>query len=210
MACTDETTREMPRRPKAPPRDRWVKRLAPTTVRVWNERKRIWERFEGVTVSDSAVRDWLEERWASVGRGDPNRPPDIDTATLRAWVLPEGAMTEGVDSCSGLIEGRIDQAEGLMARRITDKGDTFRAGITRLDEGSYLVKWRIQDSNGRTIREERCTHPDRRSAGACVVALATAIGEALGSTAPIFFTSGDEVRDVVDKQVELSAKRATT
>ena len=210
MARNDATTNGMSGRRKAPLRDRWVERLAPTTVRVWNERKWVWERFEGVVVSDSAVHDWLEERWASVGRGNPNRPPDIDTATLRAWVPSERATNGGMDNCAGLIEGRLDQAEGLVARRITEMGDTFRAGITRLDEGGYVVKCRIQNRFGRTIHERRCVHPNRQSASDCAIALAAVVGDALCSTAPTFVTSGDEIREVVDKQVELSAKRTTT
>jgi hypothetical protein len=43
------------------------------------------ERF-AVRVSDAAVAEWLSERGRLRAEGYPDRPPDVDTDTLRAWV----------------------------------------------------------------------------------------------------------------------------
>jgi hypothetical protein len=43
------------------------------------------ERF-AVRVSDAAVAEWLSERGRLRAEGYPDRPPDVDTATMRAWV----------------------------------------------------------------------------------------------------------------------------
>jgi hypothetical protein len=39
-----------------------------------------------VRVSDAAVAEWLQERAGLSQRGYPDRPPDVDTPTLRAWL----------------------------------------------------------------------------------------------------------------------------
>jgi hypothetical protein len=43
------------------------------------------ERF-AVRVSDASVAEWLSERPRLRAEGYPDRPPDVDTATMRAWV----------------------------------------------------------------------------------------------------------------------------
>lgn len=47
-----------------------------------------------VRVTDAAVAEWLRERARLKHRGYPDRPPDVDTATLRAWLprLGEGTL----------------------------------------------------------------------------------------------------------------------
>ncbi len=39
-----------------------------------------------VRVPDAAVTEWLRERDRLREHGYPDRPPDIDTPTLRAWL----------------------------------------------------------------------------------------------------------------------------
>ncbi len=39
-----------------------------------------------VRVPDDSVAEWLRERASLRARGYPDRPPDIDTATMRAWL----------------------------------------------------------------------------------------------------------------------------
>jgi hypothetical protein len=131
----------------------WVKRAGPRSVRVWNDRSRKWELFENVSVSNRAVVEWLQERWASVGGGNPNRPPDTDMAKMRGW---DGAGDdyEGMTPAGCLIEGDIDLAEGLIARPIHPDGSTVRIGITRLDAG-YLVKCRIRRAPGSRLSPGR-------------------------------------------------------
>jgi hypothetical protein len=43
-----------------------------------------------VRVSDAAVEEWLRERANLRDRGYPDRPPDLDTPTLRAWLPRPG------------------------------------------------------------------------------------------------------------------------
>jgi len=45
-----------------------------------------------VRVSDAAVVEWLRERTHLRARGFPDRPPDIDTDTLRAWLPRLGEL----------------------------------------------------------------------------------------------------------------------
>jgi len=46
-----------------------------------------------VRVSDGAVAEWSRERAGLKRRGYPDRPPDVDTATLRAWLPRLGEST---------------------------------------------------------------------------------------------------------------------
>ena len=180
----------------------WVKRAGPRSVRVWNDRSRKWELFENVGVSDRAVVEWLWERWAEVGRGNPNRPPDIDTATMRGW---EGAGNdfEGMTPAGCLIEGDIDLAEGLITRPIHPDGSTVRIGITRLDAG-YLVKCRIQDGDGMTRFEKRFVVPTRKSAGALAMGIATRAADETGYHFPMTVVTADELRALAEEQIRRS------
>jgi len=45
-----------------------------------------------VRVSDAAVAEWLRERDRLRALGYPNRPPDVDTPTLRAWLPRLGEL----------------------------------------------------------------------------------------------------------------------
>jgi len=180
----------------------WVKRIGPRSVRVWNDRSRKWELFENVSVSDRAVVEWLRERWASVGRGNPNRPPDTDTAKMRGWDLV-GNDHEGMTPAGGLFEGDIDSAEGLIARPIHPDGSTVRIGITRLDAG-YLVKWRIQDGDGMTRLEKRLVVPTRKDAGALAMAIATRAADETGHHLPMTVVTADELRAVAEAQLRRS------
>lgn len=46
-----------------------------------------------VRVDDRAIVEWLTERAALRHRGYPDRPPDIDTTTMRAWLPRLGEVT---------------------------------------------------------------------------------------------------------------------
>ena len=60
------------------------------TITVRNTLTGMLETFHDVRVNDAAVADWLADRWISVSAGNPNRPPDYDSATFRGWIWRDG------------------------------------------------------------------------------------------------------------------------
>ncbi len=46
-----------------------------------------------VRIPDTAIAAWLLERDELLAKGYPDRPPDVDQATLRAWLARPGALT---------------------------------------------------------------------------------------------------------------------
>lgn len=45
-------------------------------------------------VSKEATLEWYHEREESLARGYPDRPPDVDTDTLRQWIATDDEMSE--------------------------------------------------------------------------------------------------------------------
>lgn len=104
-----------------------------------------------VRVSDAAVSEWLTQRDSLRTSGYPDRPPDVDTPELRAWVPWRGeqmlpyfqretaaapdvapAAMFGVYTCSW---GRIG-------------GGGVKLIVTGADDGAFLSRVVIEDATG--------------------------------------------------------------
>ena len=46
-------------------------------------------------ISDKAIASWWRHRKMSLGQGNPDRPPDVDTRTQRVWIVRPSEVPEG-------------------------------------------------------------------------------------------------------------------
>jgi hypothetical protein len=104
-----------------------------------------------VRVSDDALLAWLRERVPLRHRGYPDRPPDVDTPTLRAWLprLGEQALPYFRDRptrSTGLGDALVFPV--LTATWHRANGITTKVIITGLGDGGFLSRVVIVDASG--------------------------------------------------------------
>ena len=106
-----------------------------------------------VRVDDRAVAEWLPERARLRRRGYPDRPPDVDTPTLRAWLARPGEQ--------GLPYFRDGQAPStapgdtqvfmvFTATWHRPSGVTTKVLVTGMADGSFLSRVVIVEPSGKT------------------------------------------------------------
>jgi hypothetical protein len=104
-----------------------------------------------VRVTDAAVAEWLRERARLKHRGYPDRPPDIDTPTLRAWMPRPG------EQALPYFRGRPTRSTGLgdtlvfpvfMAMWRRPNSTTTKALVTGMGDGSFLSRVVIVNAAG--------------------------------------------------------------
>jgi hypothetical protein len=104
-----------------------------------------------VRVSDAAVAEWLPERAHLRHRGYPDRPPDIDTPTLRAWVprLGEQGLPYFRDR-SGRSTGPEDALvfPVFTATWHQPSGVITKVLVTGMGDGSFLSRVLIVEPSG--------------------------------------------------------------
>jgi hypothetical protein len=106
-----------------------------------------------VRVTDAAVAEWLPERAGLRHRGYPDRPPDVDTAILRAWLprLGEGALPYFRDlpvRSAGTGDALIFPVLTAMWHR--PDGHTTKVLIHGSGDGSFTSRVVIVDPSGET------------------------------------------------------------
>jgi hypothetical protein len=104
-----------------------------------------------VRVSDGAVAEWLTERAGLKHRGHPDRPPDVDTATLRAWLprLGEGTLAYFRDlPARSAVTGDalIFPVPTMTWHR--PSSTTTKVLITGFGDGSFMSRVVIVDESG--------------------------------------------------------------
>jgi hypothetical protein len=104
-----------------------------------------------VRVTDAAVAEWLRERARLKHRGYPDRPPDIDTPTLRAWMPRPGEQT------LAYFRGRLARSAGtgdtlvfpvFMATWHRRNSTTTKVLVTGMGDGSFLSRVVIVAQSG--------------------------------------------------------------
>lgn len=142
----------------------WAKRVGPQSWDIWNDREHRWERFDQVIVGRQAIHDWLDERWASAGRGYPNRPPDIDTKTMRSWLREDGEMIEvETDPGAVLLEGEMEGSLLVTRQLRPGSNATYRIAASKTAEG-WVLKARTVDELGEVIGEHREVYAEQQEA----------------------------------------------
>jgi hypothetical protein len=104
-----------------------------------------------VRVDDRAVAEWLPERAALRHRGYPDRPPDVDTLTLRAWLprLGEGTLTYFRDvhaQSAGTGDALVFPVFTATWHR--PSGATTKVLVTGLGDGSFMSRVVIVNASG--------------------------------------------------------------
>ena len=104
-----------------------------------------------VRVSDAAVAEWLPERDVLRRRGFPDRPPDVDTPTLRAWLPRLGEQT--LPYFRDLPARSAGARDALAFPVFTatwhrPSGVTTKVILTGLGDGSFLNRVLIVDASG--------------------------------------------------------------
>ena len=106
-----------------------------------------------VRVSDAAVAEWLPERAHLKRRGYPDRPPDVDTLTLRAWLhrLGEGTLRYFRDlPARSAGTGDALAFPVFTATWHRPNSTTTKVLITGFGDGSFLSRVVIVDPAGET------------------------------------------------------------
>jgi hypothetical protein len=106
-----------------------------------------------VRIPVDAVAEWLAERAGLRHRGYPDRPPDVDTATLRAWLprLGEGALPYFRD-----LPARSTGTGGALIFPVFTaswhrlNGSTTKVLIHGSGDGSFTSRVVIVDPSGET------------------------------------------------------------
>jgi hypothetical protein len=104
-----------------------------------------------VRVDDRAVAEWLPERARLRHRGYPDRPPDVDTPTLRAWLprLGEQALPYFRDRAArsaGTGDALVFPVFTATWHR--PHSATTKVILTGLGDGSFLSRVVIVDESG--------------------------------------------------------------
>jgi hypothetical protein len=106
-----------------------------------------------VRISDAAVAEWLADRADLKHRGYPDRPPDVDTATLRAWLprLGEGTLPYFRD-----LPARSTGTGGALIFPVftatwhRPNGSTTKVLLHGSGDGSFTSRVVIVDPTGET------------------------------------------------------------
>jgi hypothetical protein len=104
-----------------------------------------------VRVDDHAIAEWLPERAGLKHRGYPDRPPDIDTATLRAWLprLGEGTLPYFRDlpaRSAGIGDALAFPVFTATWHR--PSGTTTKVLVTGFGDGSFMSRVVIVNAAG--------------------------------------------------------------
>jgi hypothetical protein len=104
-----------------------------------------------VRIPDAAVAEWLAERAGLRRRGYPDRPPDIDTPTLRAWVPRLGEAT--LPYFRNLPARSAGTGDRLIFPVFTatwhrPNSTTTKVLVTGFGDGSFLSRVVIVDPSG--------------------------------------------------------------
>lgn len=104
-----------------------------------------------VRVNDRAVAEWLPERAGLKHRGYPDRPPDVDTVTLRAWLPRPGELA--LSFFRDLPERPAGTGDALAFPVFTATwhrpgGTTTKVIVTGFGDGSFLSRVVIVDESG--------------------------------------------------------------
>ena len=104
-----------------------------------------------VRVDDRAVAEWLPERARLRHRGYPDRPPDVDTLTLRAWLPRPG------EAALPYFRARPARSAGtgdalvfpvFTATWHRANSTTTKVLVTGFGDGSFLSRVVIVDESG--------------------------------------------------------------
>jgi hypothetical protein len=104
-----------------------------------------------VRVSEAAIAEWLRERAGLKHRGYPDRPPDIDTATLRAWLprLGEGTLPYFRDlPARSAGTGDALAFPVFTATWHRPDGGTTKVLVTGFGDGSFMSRVVIVNAAG--------------------------------------------------------------
>lgn len=104
-----------------------------------------------VRVSDRAVAEWLLERAVLRHRGYPDRPPDVDTLTLRAWLPRVGEVTLPYFRDLPTRSAGIGDAPTFPVFTATwhrPNGVTTKVLVTGFGDGSFLSRVVIVNAAG--------------------------------------------------------------
>ena len=104
-----------------------------------------------VRVDDRAIAEWLPERAHLKHRGYPDRPPDIDTPTLRAWLprLGEGTLPYFRDlPARSAGTGDALAFPVFTATWHRPSGTTTKVLVTGFGDGSLLSRVVIVNASG--------------------------------------------------------------
>ena len=173
----------------------WVMPLDPVSRWGRNAANTWWERLSHVRVSDAAALDLLCGRSVSIGRGHPNRPPDVDGPKLshpKPGSLGDCLRATWTNASTG--SDAMDRVEGVIAAWVHPDESLIFVDIIRLD-GGHLVKWSLEDGDGKTI-ERALTHATtRREAAEVAMMLASRTSGMGGYTYPMTVVTGEEFRE---------------
>ena len=104
-----------------------------------------------VRVSEAAIAEWLRERAGLKHRGYPDRPPDIDTAALRAWLprLGEGTLPYFRDlPARSAGTGDALAFPVFSATWHRPSGTTTKVLVTGFGDGSFMSRVVIVNAAG--------------------------------------------------------------
>jgi hypothetical protein len=104
-----------------------------------------------VRVDDRAIAEWLTERAVLKHRGYPDRPPDVDTVTLRAWLPRIDEVT--LPYFRGRIAPSAATGDTLVFPVFTatwhrPSGTTTKVLVTGFGDGSFMSRVVIVDASG--------------------------------------------------------------
>ncbi|HEY5436076.1 MAG TPA: hypothetical protein VIK13_12645 [Candidatus Limnocylindrales bacterium] len=104
-----------------------------------------------VRVSDAAIAEWLPERAHLKRRGYPDRPPDVDTPTLRAWLPRLGEMTLPYFRDRPARSAGTGEALAFpvfTAAWYRPSGTTTKVLVTGFGDGSFMSRVVIVNASG--------------------------------------------------------------
>jgi len=104
-----------------------------------------------VRISDAAVVEWLLERAQLKHRGYPDRPPDVDTVTLRAWLPRPGE--QALPYFRDLPAWSAGAGEALAFPVFTatwhrPSGTRTKVLVTGFGDGSFMSRVVIVNASG--------------------------------------------------------------
>jgi hypothetical protein len=103
-----------------------------------------------VRVPDTAVAEWLPHRAELRRRGYPDRPPDIDTPTLRAWLPRCGELSLPYfsDPATGSARPAHGEAFPVFMAVWQSQFGTAKVIVTGLGDGGFVSRVVLVNETG--------------------------------------------------------------
>ena len=146
-----------------------------------------------VCVDDKALREWERHRVRLAAAGYPDRPPDFDSPSLRAWSTVPGTPVRVDPEEAGELVARLGadpEARGIGTWRSCAGDFAAKINVGRRDDGTFTLEFILETLTAHSSRTLRVA--DAAEANAAIESFGATVLPVFGLP-PLYFTSDEAV-----------------